>query len=272
MNESIKRLQEIGAQKIHEQTHISLRYVEAILYESFEGMQKVQLMGFISILEREYGVDLSELKENANAFFQQQKEQLATAVEPEYKKELLTSKEPFSLDRKYIIYSIVAFFVLLIGVVLINSSTPLKETPSVQTISLENNETNQTTQTLKDQNTTVENSSTQEENLTTMPEETSFAEEATVESLRIIPKKKVWVGWIDLETKKKKQTVTSKPIELDPKRRYLLTFGHGYIDIEVGDRLEEFKKSKAIKFLYEDGQLKEISKSEFKALNQGKLW
>ena len=71
MNDNIKKLEKIGIKKIHEDTHIAVKYIQAILYESFEDTQKVQLLGFMSILEREYDIDLSELKEKAKQYFEE---------------------------------------------------------------------------------------------------------------------------------------------------------------------------------------------------------
>jgi hypothetical protein len=62
MSENLEKLKNIGVQKIHEATHIPRVHVESILNENFEDMNNVQLLGFISVLEREYPFDFSELK------------------------------------------------------------------------------------------------------------------------------------------------------------------------------------------------------------------
>ena len=69
MNKGLKKLKSIGSQKIHETTHISKAHVQAILDEKFDNLHSVQLAGFVSILEREYDIDLSELKNNAILYF-----------------------------------------------------------------------------------------------------------------------------------------------------------------------------------------------------------
>ena len=72
MDEGLKLLREIGAQTIHNETHISREYVQAMIHESFDGISSVQFIGFISILEREYNVDLSELKSKGRAYFDEE--------------------------------------------------------------------------------------------------------------------------------------------------------------------------------------------------------
>ncbi|MDQ7066723.1 MAG: hypothetical protein Q9M40_01265 [Sulfurimonas sp.] len=69
MSEELEKLKSLGAQKIYEDTHIPVLHVQAILYSSFDSLQRVQFLGFISILEREYHVDLSSLKASGTAYF-----------------------------------------------------------------------------------------------------------------------------------------------------------------------------------------------------------
>ena len=51
MNEGFDKLKSIGAQKIHEATHIARAQIQALLHERSEDMNKSQFIGFISILE-----------------------------------------------------------------------------------------------------------------------------------------------------------------------------------------------------------------------------
>ena len=69
MNDGLAVLKEIGAQKIHNDTHISREYVQSIIHGSFEGLSSVHFVGFVSILEREYNIDLSELKAKGKEYF-----------------------------------------------------------------------------------------------------------------------------------------------------------------------------------------------------------
>ena len=73
MNENLQKLKSIGVQKIHEKTHIPRVHVESLLNENFENMNSVQLSGFIYVLEREYLLDLSDLKKSSADYFQNSK-------------------------------------------------------------------------------------------------------------------------------------------------------------------------------------------------------
>jgi len=265
MSEGLEKLRSIGAQKIHEQTHIAHRYVQDILHESFEGMQRVQLMGFISILEREYDVDLTPLRESGAVYFESIEASLPKE-EASYKKELLSSSR--QNNRK--LYVVIVLVVLVgIGLSLylfsakkdetVSNPMPPKAvvqtTPTPRVSAVENNESNETVQKPKKQAVSA-------------PQQKAIEHH----SLSIVPRTKVWLGIIDLDTGKKRQTVTSRAIELNATKSYLLTFGHGYIDIEVDGNKTSFKDPKAIKFLYKEGTLQKIDNTEFRRYNKGKLW
>lgn len=276
-SKDLEKLRSLGAQKIHEQTHIALKNVQAILHKSFEGMQKVQLMGFVSILEREYGVDLSEVRDEANNYFLELEEKKASLKEPEYKRKVLGRSEEMEFKPLWI-YVAVSFAV--IGMVLYfflfgADSTPL--TNKNMTI-IEKTEEKQKLKTQYRQIADLNTSDRNESNYTTLTKSkptqkvNQKQQNLSLLSLRIIPKSKVWVGYIDLVSGKKRQTVTKKPLEINASKEYLLTFGHGYIDIEAGGKLYKFRKSVGLKFLYKEGDIQEITPKEFRKLNKGKLW
>jgi len=64
-------LEENSTKTISERTKISEENLEYLLNNDFAAIKKVKTLGFISILEREYGVDLSKLKEEALAYYDQ---------------------------------------------------------------------------------------------------------------------------------------------------------------------------------------------------------
>ena len=233
---------------------------------SFEEMHKVQLMGFVSILEREYGVDLGDLRQSALAYYEEQNRRLTTQEEPEYKKELLSSEQK-SKKTLWIILGIFAVSAVIAFYFISRDKVPEKK----------QNRKNETPTLEK--NLSVKNPSTPDTNLTQKTEENISAKaknevpkKKTPPPLRIIPKAKVWIGYIDLTTKKKRQTTTKEPLDLNASKEYLLTFGHGFIDIEAGGELHSYKKSQGLKFLYRNGELQRIDTDTFKRYNKGKSW
>ena len=61
--DGFNKLQELGSKAITAATHIPIAHVESILNKEFDTFQKPQFFGFLSILEREYKIDLSALKQ-----------------------------------------------------------------------------------------------------------------------------------------------------------------------------------------------------------------
>ena len=280
MNEGLEKLRSIGAQKIHEQTHIARRYVQALLHESFEGMQRVQLLGFISILEREYGVDLTSLRMSATEYFKIAEETMVKE-EPSYKKELLVSSKN-NHKKLYILFALVAvlFVVVLLYFALQSESPAAKEENATLTMPQSspqqsdakhlNNENNATLLPLEEKHVSIQK---EEQNKEEQKQEHILKpEKSLTHTFTIIPKKKVWVGIIDLDSDKKRQKVITEPLELNASKEYLLIFGHGYIDMEVDGNKTNFKSPKSMKFLYRKGSLREIDNAEFKEYNKGKLW
>ena len=69
-------LQALGIEKIHEQTHISRDKLELVMGKAYEKIGRVQFMGYISILEREFGVELNNIKEEYKAFYNENAEMM----------------------------------------------------------------------------------------------------------------------------------------------------------------------------------------------------
>ncbi len=275
MKEGIDRLKEIGAQKIHEQTHISRGHVQSILHESFEGISKIQFIGFVSILEREYGIELDELRDHGIAYF----DDLASGI---HKKNqvFVVAKKKKSFTALYVIS--VLFIFVGVAVYSINSSS--------STAKIQDNKLRELDQKLKvepkvaaeevlvDENITLsESNSTLEniilsENNSTLEKIADEKEVAVVKSLKVLPKVKVWVGYIELDTHKKHQTMVKEFLNIDAQKDWILVFGHGNIDIEVNGEVRKFKTSNNLRFLYKDGNLTKINLTEFKRLNEGRKW
>jgi len=63
-------LQEHTIGAIAKKTNIAEDNIDALVAADFESLKRVKTMGFISIIEREYGVDLSALKKQAIEYYE----------------------------------------------------------------------------------------------------------------------------------------------------------------------------------------------------------
>ena len=261
-NDGLQKLKEIGAQKIYEDTHIPVEHVQAIIHESFDGLTKIHFIGFISILQREYKIDLSELKNAGVAYFDE-----GSSVETTKNGIFIAPKKERNFTLFYILLAMVVFLFALYYTVAYakkNMEVPVEpidniviESAKKNIQSLKNSDTNITAQEL---NTTIKVAPVVEE------------KKALPKSLKITPRTKVWMGYIDLKTDKKYQKILKQAFNLDPKRDWLLIFGHGYIDIIIDGEKKKFSKKNTLRLLYKAGELSELTLDEFKRLNRGNAW
>ncbi|ABB45181.1 hypothetical protein Suden_1907 [Sulfurimonas denitrificans DSM 1251] len=310
MSSGIDKLKKIGIQKIHENTHISRLHVEAILQENFEDMHnKVQLGGFLSILEREYNVDLSDLKIKVKNHF----EDIAkySQLEPSKTNLFLADRRKNKLTFFYIALGITLFVLFaylstdITQEELLSKEESSKIEPTAQNKALPTLVENNLSVTDKNSTSFDKNESkveeieevikekTQEpikETTQQKPQETIKKEEIKEEikevsqakvapeqeskgkSLKIIPKSKVWIGYIDLSSGKKYQKVSSEELSLDSTKDWLLAFGHGHLDIESNGKLQKYETVKNLRFVYKNAEIRELNVDEFKELNSGNIW
>ena len=261
MSDDFNKLKVIGIQKIYEKTHIARHHVKAILDENFQKIKKVQFFGFISILERDYDVDLSDIKEKSEEFYASEE-----LVKEEKPKVFILQKKKKKFKFLYIILLlcmvlIVSFLTLDLSSissskkdVILKVKPPVKPSPKINKNEIKTDTNISTSLPVKE-----------EVKLKPTPKD-------VVKSLKIIAKRKVWMGYIDLSTFKKFQKTFSGELELDPTKEWLLTLGHGYIDVEIDAKLVEFKVKQNIRLLYKDFNITKINYEEFKKLNRGQKW
>ncbi len=273
MSEDLNRLKEIGAQKIYEDTHIALKYVQSVIHESFEGLNRVQFLGFVSILEREYRIDLGDLKADGITYFDSinSKENINQGV-------FVSPKRTKKFGLVYIIialvlFALVAFFSLenqdtsevrkLDDTAIESAQKTIEPKETIKPLAVIE-DTNDTK--LADVNMSV---------ITTPIEEEKVVEEKKAivpQSLQIKPLSRLWIGYIDVKKRVKKQTVIKKSLSLDPTKEWLLSLGHGNVEIEINGKVQKFHSTQSVRFIYKDGKLRQLSIDEFKKLNKGRLW
>lgn len=268
--ESFEDLQQLGTSVLHEQTHIARNKLELLLTKSFDELTRVQFMGFISILEREYGIDLSHIRHEFDEFMHTHPEVVAP------KSSVILQAESRS-RQKWVLGGIVAIVVLIV----LGSMTQgqLSISPSDDIIKLSTTDVqvvDQNTDVLlpAEINTTIttpiaeaNNSTVKLEQNTTM---TSIVN--TDNAVNIKPIAKVWVGMMDMTTGQKTQKITKETIVLDGSKNTLFMFGHGRLEIMTPDGKKMLKERNAVWFTFENGKLKQINETQFAEINKGTSW
>lgn len=267
MSEQLDKLQSLGAQKIYETTHIPIKYVQSMLHGSFEGFSKVQFIGFISILEREYQEDLSELKVSGLAYFDEKTEEVDEGI-------FVVSQKKNRNKFMYLVTIVLIFLIVLVLKFFVFSDTA-NETPVVDNTLIQSAKENiQPSVVLSD-----ENNLTQDTNTTlindvnvTVAEPEVVEPEIVEETFKIVSNSKVWFGYIDVKTNKHYTKTFKGEKDLDPSKTWLLLFGHGYVNMFVNGEVQKFSSREKVRFLYKDNKLSAITIREFKKLNKGRKW
>jgi hypothetical protein len=277
MSEDLEKLKKIGAQKIYEKTHIARANVENILNKSYDKLPKIQFKGFISILEREYKVDLQDLVKEFEGYSQKE-EEIAIATAPKVKKQYI------KYDNKTLLSALL--IALTIGYLvissLVHSGSEVIEVNNTEIetakANLEHNETNETNET----NATTLLTDVNETNVTKKQLELNTTQASTAPSIitsstqnvtqgtkfEIVPSKRLWLSYSELGSSKHGQANTNDTISLDASKEYLLELGHGFVKIGVGSNMKEFHEQNKKYFKYQGGQVSEITRTEFKELNK----
>ncbi len=301
LEESLKKLKEIGIKRISVDTHITEPNIEAILNREFDKLNPTKAIGFAKILEREYGVDLSEWKKEFKAYREQikkEQEKIFVAVSDE-------EEEKEKSGKLLLIIGIVALIIIAYGTYMFLNSHSSQNTPKIpksniskenklkpeienkeskialnselnksslkeinKTESLKTIETNETNISIKEQNETQN----MEKNQTIQNENNQTSLKSTYESFILSPRSRIWVGVIYLDNFKREQFLTDQNITLNPKRDFLIVTGHGKFDIFIDKEKYHYDDPLKVRLLYKDQSLEKIDANIFKTLNRGKSW
>lgn len=271
---TLEKLKVIGIEKIKEATNIDAGKIEDILEKRFEKIAPVRAKGFISMLEKEFALDLSSWLEEYHQFQAQNN----------------GSKEKQKPQRlqgqNHTLFWVACVGLLMVGGGLlywISSKTPQSTSP----------------QPLK-------SLQTQEEVVEIIPPQESIEQEGVVieeEVDKIAPMQEVrkklseygesifpqipyneenilfitansplWVGIINLDTQKR-VSKTKKEFEIPLDKQLLINIARGGFSVSLDDEEKVFGGYKPIYLIHtKEGGLKEITKEEFVLLNGGVEW
>jgi len=309
MSYSLEELRELGSQKIHNDTHIIKSHIETILDEDFESINKVQMFGFLSIIEKEYDLDLTSIRENARDFYNEQESE-----SDEHGSVFVTASKTKKSSLLYIILILVvfisvAFFSLertpknssvesgskIIEEVKKNISSVqdepiIKKKPIIKEIIEKKEEKvvikkpKKILQEMKEEEKVKPKMIKEEKKplkkivketkkeAVIIKKESKPQELAITHSLSIVPKSKVWIGYINITKNRKYQKILSKKFDFDPTQEWLMILGHSNVIFNLNGKEIEYKHRKSLRLSYKDGVLKEVTLEEFKKINRGKKW
>ena len=307
----LENLKEIGVKEISRKTHIEPTFLQYIFDKNFEKLSRLNIRGYAKILQREYGVDLSELLAEYDAFMQENTpdDSHKTKISPK-----IASYTPDDITNQRQGGGSGFFFWVIILAIIGGGAYYFDAYKYVQNFiaTLNENNTsvsysqssivNEVKKNIIDTNVTItqntpkieanasnvkisapaeQNASTNVSNLEQNAPKIEPAQPApkVEENLTkplneaiIMPKQKVWIGIINLENGQKVSSDTSKDVSINLDQRQLVVCGNGNIEVKIADKVTKYNPSRPTRFLVENGEMKFISYDEFVELNKGKSW
>ena len=271
-----EKLKNIDLEELYSKTFIARKNLKYILDKDFSKLDRLRAIGFVNIIEREFGLDLSDLKEEINNYF-------SSNESIEVKK--ISSSNNKKSNRFFIIGLFLIFFIVVAILFLKNgdskdrikidsidkkedffekNSTLIDENEKKELNAIENLEVNQTD--------VVDETNTTSSNETNITKEQKSKVKAVLPTILIVPKQKIWLGIIYLDDYSKKSYLTSSVIELNSSRDQLILTGHGHLKIDSDGNVTDFSDKNRLRFLYRAGILEKIDKKTFENFNRGKSW
>lgn len=311
MNE-LENLKEIGIKEISRKTHIEPTFLQYIFDKNFEKLSRLNIRGYAKILQREYGVDLSELLAEYDAFMQENTpdDSHKTKVSPKiasYTPDDITNQRQgggsgffFWIIILAIIgggayyfdaYKYVQNFIATLNED--NTSVSYSQSSIVNEVKKNIIDTNvtisQNTPKIDANASSVKISAPAEQNVTVSPasvdqnalkpsmaaQPAPKVEQNVTKPLNeavITPKQRVWIGIINLENGQKTSSDTSKSVNINLDQRQLVVCGNGNIELKIGDKVTKYNPSRPARFLVENGDMKFLTYDEFVEMNKGKSW
>lgn len=311
MNE-LENLKEIGIKEISRKTHIEPTFLQYIFDKNFEKLSRLNIRGYAKILQREYGVDLSELLAEYDAFMQENTpdDSHKTKVNPK-----IASYTPDDITNQRQGGGSGFFFWIIILAIIAGGAYYFDAYKYVQNFIASLNEdntsvsysqssiVNEVKKNIIDTNVTISQntpkidanassvkiSAPAEQNVTVSP--ASIEQNAVKPSMAaqpapkveqnvtkplneavITPKQRVWIGIINLENGQKTSSDTSKSVNINLDQRQLVVCGNGNIELKIGDKVTKYNPSRPARFLVENGDMKFLTYDEFVEMNKGKSW
>jgi cytoskeletal protein RodZ len=259
-------------EEINKKTRISPISLRFIKNREFDKLPRVKFIGFVRLIEKRYKVDLSELIEEYENYFNQndnnkQKEKKETELE---KKEEIKEKKSYLWILVLILFILSAFlYVSFINKNTIENKLNNKLAVEKNITDFSNNESEKSNDTLNNTNITHENKMIVDNVVPMEKNETNISKinnistaqlnkKVTEYNITILPNELVWFRALNIDNNKTKEFLTSKPKNLIG--NYYIKFGHGNITIIYNDKNITPNTKKIVRILFKNGKYKYLKK------------
>ncbi|WP_298759019.1 hypothetical protein [uncultured Campylobacter sp.] len=311
-NSDLDKLKSMDLIEIARTTRIDAQNLEYIINKDFEKLANFNVRGYIKILEREFGLDLSDWISE----FEIAKEGFVPVKKAKVEQVYGQRVSPNKSGSGWLLWLLA--MVLIIGTIFYfglyksfgeflgsllweQNKTTYSDAPIVNNTQkkLENigidvvshNTTDEkfalksdiNAEAAADENLSSLNAldrSIRIERASAKTEENSTDENATQSApapskdIVLNPRGKMWIGIIDLKSGKKREMVINTPyvVASQGDEDLLIATGHGMFEVGKADGNVSFNEKNTQKLRVKDGNVTKISTDEFQRLNKGKKW
>lgn len=307
MDNDIRVLEKIGLQEVCKRTHIEVKQLEYMMNNQYDKLNKINTLGFVKILSREYKLDLTDWLEGFYDYWAEHK-----ADEENHKEKIfIRARSDRSYKKAAVWFLIIVVISGLFAIASIfkmdinfsslldkakpetnQSSTAFQSAPIVQEAAsslgvkveeriVDSNSSNATVEAVVvrvDENLTRATDSN-ESNKSKVVALTETIPDANVSLVRnvkdqaiLIPIKRIWIGKVFLDDMSRKESTGDQNMTIDLTKRQLIKTGNGYFKLSYDGSIEDFTEQGSTRFLVENGTMKKISEEKFIELNKGKNW
>ena len=311
-NSDLDKLKSMDLIEIARTTRIDAQNLEYIINKDFEKLANFNVRGYIKILEREFGLDLSDWLSE----FEIAKEGFAPVKKAKVEQVYTRKMSPERSGGGWLLWLLIT--VLLIAAVFYfglyksfndflgsllgeQNKTTYSDAPIVNNTQkkLENIGIDVVSHNATDEKFALKSdanaAAAADENLSSLnaldrsirierasikTEENSTDKNATQSApapskdIVLNPRGKMWIGIIDLKSGKKREMVINTPyvVASQGDEELLISTGHGMFELGKADGNVTFSERNTQKFHVKDGNITKISADEFLRLNKGKKW
>lgn len=298
--DDIKVLDELGLQEISRKTHIEVKFLQYMLDKDYDKLFRVNTLGYVKILKREYGLDLSEWVQEYESYLKEHGK-LISNVKQNASFTQDTTREKSSKGKWIFILLILALAAGALYVFGFNKYINKQQEQFASNSIVDNamqimqdqsilaNEENETTAVTVEQSDELaenpEDQVTEDEmvetedaiglnvDTTNNDQSTKEGSEAMNSYAIIHPREDLWVGIVNLETKQRKQYLTKNEIMIDLDKPQIIKTGNGNFSLTTSSGKEESYDTQAKKYYYVNaGVITNITHKEFITYNGGKSW
>jgi len=301
-------IEEHSIKAISQKTMISEENIESLIQRDFAALKRVKALGFISILERTYGLDLRTLKEDAVAYYEEHEEAPRITLD----RPLLEEKRSRSRLIPLIVLGLLAYaswyFFTQYDRKHLAAYLPFSEHSSKQekTEQAKSEAPTEVAKSLKIENaimpsehTAVQGEQEKEEERPDQmqPEDTQVqviqsdipaadnrpqeasaettlnTPESALQSVTIIPERKLWFGLVDMESGERKHYTVAEPFVVDvSSKSWLVATSSAPFSLQAGEETTSFNDARAHYFKIGKHGIERLNKEEYVALGGYAKW